>query len=72
MRFKVSNEFYFGGIKKHKGDEIEVDAGSVEKLMAMRVLGEPIIEKKIERAVIEPKEKRTSESVKKTTRKQKK
>ncbi len=72
MRFKVSNEFYLSGVKKHRGDEIDIGADSIDKLKAMNVLGEPIVEEKVERAVVTPKEKRTAESGKKTIRKKKK
>jgi phage-related minor tail protein len=65
MIFKVLNEFYLNGTKKQKGDEIDIDSNSIDKLKAMNVLGEPIVKDKIERAIIEPKEKRTTRKKKK-------
>ena len=54
MKFYVKNDFYFNGIKKYKGEIIEVSPGKINKLKEMNVLGAPVKEIKIETAVVKP------------------
>lgn len=57
MKFRVKNAFVYKGKRKQKDDVIEISADMINKLRAMDVLGEPIKEFNIEKAVIKSKEK---------------
>lgn len=54
MKFYVKNDFYFNGIKKYKGEIIEVSPGKINELQKANVLGAPVKEIKIETTVVKP------------------
>lgn len=60
MKFRLKND-YKG---KRKGDIIEISADMINKLRAMDVLGKPVKEFNIEKAVIKSKEKQIIRSKK--------
>jgi len=54
MRFYTKNRFILNGVTKQPGEIIDIPIENVEKLSKANVLGEPIKEKVIEKAVIKP------------------
>lgn len=54
MKFYVKNDFTFGGVKKIKGEIIEVNPNKIVELQKANVLGAPIKETIIETAILKP------------------
>lgn len=57
MKFRVKKDFVYKGKIYKKNDVVEILFSEIEKLRAKDVLGEPIKEFNIEKAVIKSKEK---------------
>lgn len=60
MKFICKNEFIYKGNRIRKGDIVDISNFDIGKAKKINVLGEPVRENKIERAVVKPKETRKS------------
>jgi hypothetical protein len=58
MKFIVKNEFIYKGRRIFKGDTVDISNFDIGKVKRLNVLGEPVKENKIERAILKPKETR--------------
>lgn len=58
MKFRVKKDFPYRGKTYKKNDVVEILFSEIDKLRTMDVLGEPIKEFNIEKAVIKSKESR--------------
>jgi len=61
MKFNVKNEFIYKGKRIFKGDIVDISNFDIGKVTKLNVLGEPVKENNVERAVVKPKETRKSE-----------
>jgi hypothetical protein len=64
MKFYVKNEFIYKGNRIFKGNIVDISNFDIGKVKALNVLGEPVKENKIERAIIKPKEFREGKYIK--------
>ncbi|MFA5558769.1 MAG: hypothetical protein WDA59_04820 [Methanofastidiosum sp.] len=62
MKFLCKGEFIYKGKRIYKGEIIDISNFDIGKVKSLNVLGEPVIEDKIERAIKKPKEVRKNGS----------